>query len=96
MYHKTAQKLAEEFVVIPDPRLDEAAKSAKLIVEEFGPVEIIDNHVKAHIAIGKILEGVDETDTQGIAACLAVMAFIEEVLAKAIIGEDRITIIKIK
>jgi hypothetical protein len=96
MYHKTSQQLAEEFVVIPDPRLDEAAKSAKLIVEEFGPVEIIDNHVKAHRALGKILEDVDETDTQGIAACLGVMAFIEEVLAKAIIGEDKITIIKIK
>jgi len=96
MYHKTSQQLAEEFVVIPDPRLDEAAKSAKLIVEEFGPVEIIDNHVKAHKALGKILEGADRTDTQGISACLAVMAFIEEVMAKAIIGEDRITIIKIK
>jgi hypothetical protein len=95
MYHKTAEQLAKEFVVIPDPRLDEAAKSAKLIVEEFGPVEIIDNHVKAHKALGKILEDVDRNDTEGIAACLAVMAFIEEVLAKAIIGEDRITIIKI-
>ena len=96
MYHKTAQQLSEEFVVIPDPRLDEAAKAAKLIVEEFGPVEVIDNHVKAHVALGKILENVDENDVQGIAACLGVMAFIEEVMAKAIIGEDRITIIKIK
>jgi hypothetical protein len=96
MYHKTAEQLAKEFVVIPDPRLDEAAKSAKLIVEEFGPVEVIDNHVKAHMALGKILEDVDRTDTQGIAACLAVMAFIEEVMASAIIGEDKITIIKIK
>jgi hypothetical protein len=96
MYHKTAQQLSEEFVVIPDPRLDEAAKAAKLIVEEFGPVEVIDNHVKAHVALGKILENVDENDVQGIAACLGVMAFIEEVMAKAILGEDRITIIKIK
>jgi len=96
MYHKTSQQLAEEFIVIPDPRLDEAAKSAKLIVEQFGPVEIIDNHVKAHKALGKILENADQNDTQGIAACLGVMAFLEEVLAKAIIGEDRITIIKIK
>jgi hypothetical protein len=96
MYHKTSQQLAEEFIVIPDPRLDEAAKSAKLIVEQFGPVEIIDNHVKAHKALGKILENVDQNDTQGIAACLGVMAFLEEVLAKAIIGEDRITILKIK
>jgi len=96
MYHKTAQQLSEEFVIIPDPRLDEAAKAAKLIVEEFGPVEVIDNHVKAHKALGKILETADETDIQGISACLGVMAFIEEVMAKAIIGEDRITIIKIK
>jgi 2-hydroxy-3-keto-5-methylthiopentenyl-1-phosphate phosphatase len=96
MYHKTAQQLAEEFIVIPDPRLDEAARAAKLVVEEFGPVEIIDNHVKAHIALGRLLEEVDENDVQGIAACLGVMAFIEEVLANAILGEDRITIIKIK
>jgi len=95
MYHKTAQQLAEEFTVISDPRLDEAARAAKLVVEEFGPVEIIDNHVKAHKAIGKILENADKNDTQGIAACLAVMQFLEEIMAKAIIGEDRITIIKI-
>jgi len=96
MYHKTAAQLSEELVIIPDPRLDEAAKAAKLIVEEFGPVEIIDNHVKAHKAIGKILEDADKEDVAGISACLAVMSFLEEVMAKAIIGEDRITIIKIK
>jgi hypothetical protein len=95
MYHKTAQQLAEEFIVIPDPRLDEAAKAAKLVVEEFGPVEIIDNHIKAHKAVGKILENADRNDTEGISACLAVMQFLEEIVAKAIIGEDRITIIKI-
>jgi hypothetical protein len=96
MYHKTSEQLAREFIVIPNPRLDEAAKAAKLIVEEFGPTEIIDNHVKAHAALGKILEKADKTDTEGISSCLAVMAFIEEILAKAIIGEDKITIIKIQ
>jgi len=96
MYHKTAQQLAEELVVIPDPRTDQAGIAARLIVQEFGPTEIIDNYVKAHMAVGKIVENADRDDVMGISACLGVMAFIEEVMAKAIIGEDRITIIKIK
>jgi hypothetical protein len=96
MYHKTAQQLAEELVIIPDPRVDEAARAARLIVQEFGPIEKIDNHVKAHVAVGRIIENADKEDVMGISACLAVMAFLEEVMAKAIIGDDRITIIKIK
>jgi hypothetical protein len=96
MYHKTAQQLSKELIVIPDPRMDHAAEAAKLVVLEFGPIEIIDNFVKAHIAVGKIIETIPENNTEGISSCLAVMAFIEEVLAKAIIGEDRVTIIKIK
>ena len=66
MYHKTAQQLSRELIVIPDPRMDHAAEAAKLVVLEFGPIEIIDNFVKAHIAVGKIIETIPPNIIVGI------------------------------
>lgn len=96
MYHKSADQLSKELIVIPDPNLEETAQATKLIVQQFGPIESIDNFVKAHVALGKVIEKADREDTKGLSACLGVMAFIEQVMTKAIIGEDHITIIKIK
>lgn len=95
MYHKTAEQLAKELIVIPDPRYDDVAKAAKLVVLEFGPIEVIDNYVKAHVAVGRVVEKINQEDTRKLSSCLGIMFFLEELMAKAILGEDKITIIKI-
>ena len=94
MYHKSAIQIANERIIIPDPDVQKAGEVAKRVVSDYGPITDINSYILAHIQLGKACE--EQKNEKSVASALTVMCVIEELVTQAIIGPDRITIIKFK
>lgn len=67
------------------------------MVTIFGTLEDINNYVKAHMACGRFIETLkDGKDDTQISDTLGVMLVLESLISQAIVGQDKITIIKFK
>lgn len=96
MYHKSAEQISQEKIIIPNPDVVLMAKAARELVAQFGTVEDINNFVKAHITCGKFIETLKDRDETQISDTLGVMQVLESLVSQAVVGSDRITIIKFK
>lgn len=93
----SADQISNDKVIIPNPDVVETAEAAKMIVKQFGTVEDINNYVKAHLMCGKFIETLDDNKDQSkISDTLGVMLVLESLISQAIVGPDKITIIKFK
>ena len=73
------------------------AEAARKLVATFGTLENINNYVKAHLVCGKFIETLDDRkDESEISNSLGIMLVLESLISQAIVGQDRITIIKFK
>ncbi|NBR96135.1 MAG: hypothetical protein EBT48_00780 [Verrucomicrobia bacterium] len=97
MYHKSADQLSSEKIIIPNPDVVTTARAAKKLVAEFGTLEKIENYLNAHLACGKYIETLDDAKQQDeVANTLGVMQVLESLISQAVVGADKITIIKFK
>lgn len=97
MYHMSADQISQDKLIIPNPDVAETAQAAKKMVATFGTLEDINNYVKAHLACGKYIETMkDGEDDKEISNALGVMLVLESLISQAVIGADKITIIKFK
>ena len=97
MYHMSADQISEQKIIIPNPDVVTVAEAAKKLVAKFGTLENINNYVKAHMACGKLIETLDDgKDEAQISDVLGIMLVLESLISQAIVGQDRITIIKFK
>lgn len=97
MYHMSADQISEQKLIIPNPDVTETAQAAKKLVRTFGTLEDINNYVKAHLSCGKYIETLmDGLDDREIANALGVMLVLESLISQAVIGADKVTIVKFK
>ena len=97
MYHLSADQIAKDKIIVPNPDAHETAQGARRLISELGSVEKINNFYKAHYACGKFIETLDaEKDLNRISDTLGVMLVIENLIASAIIGGDQITIVDMR
>ena len=97
MYHMSADQISQEKVIIPNPDVVTMAEAARKLVATFGTLENINNYVKAHLVCGKFIETLDDRkDESEISNSLGIMLVLESLISQAIVGQDRITIIKFK
>ena len=94
MYHMSADQIAQEKIILPNPDVVATANAARRMVSTFGTLEDINNYVRAHLACGKYIEKLE--DEKEISNTLGVMQVLESLISQAIVGPDRITIIKFK
>lgn len=93
----SADQISEQKLIIPNPDVSETAEAAKKLVRQFGTVEDINNYVKAHITCGKYIEILEDVKHEReISDTLGVMLVLESLISQAVIGADKITIIKFK
>ena len=97
MYHMSADQISEQKLIIPNPDVSLTAQAAKRLVRTFGTLEDINNYVKAHLACGKYIETLkDGLDDHEISHALGAMLVLESLISQAVIGADKVTIVKFK
>jgi hypothetical protein len=97
MYHMSADQISQDKIIIPNPDVIETAQAARKLVGQFGTLEDINNYVKAHLACGKFIETLhDSKEQEKISDALGVMLVLESLISQAVVGADKITIIKFK
>jgi hypothetical protein len=97
MYHMSADQISQDKIIIPNPDVVETAQAARKLVGQFGTLEDINNYVKAHLACGKYIETLEDgKDQYEISNALGVMLVLESLISQAVVGADKITIIKFK
>jgi len=97
MYHMSAEQIAQDKIILPNPDVAATANAARRMVSSFGTLENINNYVRAHLACGKYIERLDDgKDEKEISNTLGVMQVLESLISQAIVGADKVTIIRLK